>query len=66
MPEILLNNEDNERISSSTDTADQSVLARKIDKPEFLAIKYTFTPTRGDMGGAFCLIFDQLVKLQTI
>ena len=58
MPEILLNSEDNERISSSTDTADQSVLARKIDKPEFLAIKYTFTPTRGDMGGAFCLIFE--------
>lgn len=26
--------------------------------PEFLAIKSTFTPSRGDMGGGFCVIFE--------
>lgn len=27
-------------------------------KPGYLAIKFTFSPSRGDVGGAFCLIFD--------
>lgn len=27
-------------------------------KPGYLAIKFTFSPSRGDIGGAFCLIFD--------
>ena len=26
--------------------------------PEFLALKSTFTPSRGDMGGGFCVIFE--------
>ena len=31
---------------------------RKHDTPEFLGIKSTFTPSRGDMGGGFCTIFE--------
>ena len=30
----------------------------KNDQPEFLALKSTFTPSRGDMGGGFCVIFE--------
>ena len=30
----------------------------KNDMPEFLAIKSTFIPSRGNMGGAFCNIFE--------
>ena len=26
--------------------------------PGYLAFKFTFTPSRGDVGGAFCMIFD--------
>ena len=32
--------------------------AVKKDVPEFLAIKSSFTPSRGDMGGGFCVIFE--------
>lgn len=28
------------------------------ERPGYLAFKFTFIPSRGDMGGAFCLIFD--------
>ena len=30
----------------------------KTNEPEFLALKSTFTPSRGDMGGGFCVIFE--------
>lgn len=30
----------------------------KNNEPEFLALKSTFTPSRGDMGGGFCVIFE--------
>lgn len=30
----------------------------KKNEPDFLALKSTFTPSRGDMGGGFCVIFD--------
>ena len=30
----------------------------KNSTPEFLALKSTFTPSRGDMGGGFCVIFE--------
>ena len=30
----------------------------KKSEPEFLALKSTFTPSRGDMGGGFCVIFE--------
>ena len=30
----------------------------KNNTPEFLALKSTFTPNRGDMGGGFCIIFE--------
>ena len=30
----------------------------KNNTPEFLALKSTFTPSRGDMGGGFCVIFE--------
>ena len=28
------------------------------DVPGYLALKFTFAPSRGDMGGAFCVIFE--------
>ena len=28
------------------------------EKPAYLALKFTFVPSRGDMGGAFCTIFE--------
>ena len=28
------------------------------EAPEFLALKSTFTPSRGDMGGGFCVVFE--------
>ena len=31
---------------------------KKQNDPEFLGIKSTFTPSRGDMGGGFCVIFE--------
>ena len=30
----------------------------KNSEPEFLALKSTFTPSRGDMGGGFCVVFE--------
>lgn len=30
----------------------------KKDVPAYLALKFTFSPNRGDMGGAFCTIFE--------
>ena len=30
----------------------------KNETPAYLALKFTFSPSRGDMGGAFCAIFD--------
>ncbi len=30
----------------------------KKQTPEFLALKSTFTPSRGDMGGGYCVIFE--------
>ena len=30
----------------------------KSSAPEFLALKSTFTPSRGDMGGGFCIVFE--------
>ncbi|MBQ3654201.1 MAG: hypothetical protein II954_07275 [Synergistaceae bacterium] len=30
----------------------------KNNEPEFLALKSTFTPSRGDMGGGFCVVFE--------
>lgn len=31
---------------------------KKNETPEFLAVKSVFTPSRGDMGGGFCVIFE--------
>ena len=30
----------------------------KNNEPEYLALKSTFTPSRGDMGGGFCVVFE--------
>ena len=30
----------------------------KTNEPEYLALKSTFTPSRGDMGGGFCVVFE--------
>ena len=32
--------------------------SEKKSEPEFLALKSTFLPSRGDMGGGFCIIFE--------
>ncbi|MCR4818805.1 MAG: hypothetical protein K5841_07610 [Fretibacterium sp.] len=59
MPETLLNNENiNERLSATSNAVVHNLSARGTDEAEFIALKYTFTPSRGDMGGAFCLIFE--------
>lgn len=30
----------------------------KKEEPEYLALKSTFTPSRGDMGGGYCVVFE--------
>ena len=60
MPETLSNSEDlNARILAAANAAAMhSAEAKEREKPEFAALKFTFAPTRGDMGGAFCLVFN--------
>ena len=59
MPDTLINSEAlNAKILAAANAAVQSALEKGIVKPEFLALKYTFAPSRGDMGGAFCLVFE--------
>ena len=41
--------------SNIPDEADSN---NRHSQPEFLALKSTFTPSRGDMGGGFCVIFE--------
>ncbi|MBR1671309.1 MAG: hypothetical protein IJ702_00075 [Fretibacterium sp.] len=59
MADTLSSNEElNAKILAAANAAVQSALAQNNEEPEYLALKYTFTPSRGDMGGAFCLIFE--------
>ncbi|MBQ9565068.1 MAG: hypothetical protein IJU98_05720 [Synergistaceae bacterium] len=48
----------NERIMNAAAKAAAAQPNRNVERKEFMALKYTFTPTRGDMGGAFCVIFE--------
>ena len=41
--------------SNIPDEADSN---NRHSQPEFLALKSTFTPSRGDMGGGFCVIIE--------
>ena len=54
MPEDSLNFDTSPVREDIPASAEQS----KNDTPEFLALKSTFTPSRGDMGGGFCVIFE--------
>ncbi|MCR5346567.1 MAG: hypothetical protein K6E38_02225 [Fretibacterium sp.] len=59
MPDTQLSNEElNARILAAANAAVQTVLEKRNEKPDFVALKYVFVPARGDMGGAFCLIFE--------
>ena len=54
MPEDTLNFNTSPVREDIPASAEQS----KNSEPEFLALKSTFTPSRGDMGGGFCVIFE--------
>ena len=65
MPDEINNIVDVRDIAAQTETrpdklpdAAPAEPVKKNDTPEFLALKSTFTPSRGDMGGGFCVIFD--------
>ncbi|MBQ6739015.1 MAG: hypothetical protein IJP41_11265 [Synergistaceae bacterium] len=45
------------RLEPDQDQTEQAEEANK-SKPEFLAYKSIFTPSRGDIGGGFCVIFE--------
>ena len=54
------------KFTDVTDIAEQTIkrpepeppAPEKKNEPEFLALKSTFLPTRGDMGGGFCVVFE--------
>ena len=54
------------KFTDVTDIAEQTTkrpepeppVPEKKNEPEFLALKSTFLPTRGDMGGGFCVVFE--------
>ena len=64
----MADNIDNINVNSSTGaklleaaasaTVETSPEKLEANKPGYLAINFTFSPSRGDIGGAFCLIFD--------
>ena len=47
-----------ESASRKDDLSPSAEPARKNSDPEFLGLKSVFTPSRGDMGGGFCTIFE--------
>ena len=62
MPEEIFTVQDVKDLAESAgrknDSPSSAEPAKKNDTPEFLALKSTFTPSRGDMGGGFCVIFE--------
>ena len=44
--------------SGNVPDSDAETGSGKRSTPEFLALKSTFTPSRGDMGGGFCVIIE--------
>ncbi|MBR1437672.1 MAG: hypothetical protein IJ587_03970 [Synergistaceae bacterium] len=63
MPDELFSVTDVKNLTEapSRDDGVQSPTAEPVKQkqdPEFLAVKSTFTPSRGDMGGGFCVIFE--------
>ena len=62
MPDEITSTLDVKDIAAQTEKASEPVPpaepVKKHDTPEFLAVKSSFTPSRGDMGGGFCVIFE--------
>ena len=60
MPEEIFSVNDVKKLTEApkNDEAPPAEPIKKHNDPEFLAIKSTFTPSRGDMGGGFCVIFE--------
>ena len=62
MPEEIFTVQDVKNLSEQGQKKDDTPLpaepVKRHDTPEFLGIKSTFTPSRGDMGGGFCTIFE--------
>lgn len=62
MPEEIFTVQDVKNLSEQgqkkDDTLPPAEPVKRHDTPEFLGIKSTFTPSRGDMGGGFCTIFE--------
>ena len=63
MPEFDLNDiRDIENATSANSEArqheDRAAQSEGKKTPGYLAFKFTFTPSRGDVGGAFCMIFE--------
>ena len=62
MPEEIFTVQDvKDMVDSSRKKDDMPPPAEPVKKnetPEFLGIKSVFTPSRGDMGGGFCVIFE--------
>ena len=55
---ILSNNDFNAKLLDAAHKAADSLPGKSDEPARYLALKYTFAPSRGDMGGAFCLIFE--------
>lgn len=62
MPEEIFTVNDVKNLADSTpkkaEATPPAEPVKKQQDPEFLAVKSTFTPSRGDMGGGFCVIFE--------
>lgn len=62
MPEEIFTVQDVKNLADSTPRKGEATPPPaepvKKQEPEFLAVKSTFTPSRGDMGGGFCVIFE--------
>ncbi|MBQ9904594.1 MAG: hypothetical protein IJM47_07400 [Synergistaceae bacterium] len=61
MPEELFSVTDVQDLIEATDKKDTPSPAEPVrlpKEPEFLALKSIFTPSRGDMGGGYCVIFE--------
>lgn len=59
MPDELFSVQDVKKLTEPMrDDVPPSDPAKQKNTPEFLGIKSTFTPSRGDMGGGFCVIFE--------
>ena len=58
MPNDIFTVQDVQDLTAKPKEVPPAEPVKKSEQPEFLAIKSTFTPSRGDMGGGFCVIFE--------